>query len=67
MTSMSTDEPQVRKIDGEQVVFYRGEGWRCGCPDWVARRECQHVVKAAAWSHSNELSRSAVARADVTK
>jgi hypothetical protein len=27
---MNTDEPQNRKIDGEQVVFYRGEGWRCG-------------------------------------
>jgi hypothetical protein len=48
MTGMSADEPQFRKIDDEQVVFYRGEGWRCGCPDWAARRECQHVVKVAA-------------------
>jgi hypothetical protein len=45
---MNTDEPQKRNIDGEQVVFCRGEGWRCGCTDWAARRECQHVLKAAA-------------------
>jgi hypothetical protein len=45
---MSNNESQVRQIDGHDVVFRRGEGWRCDCDGWRARRDCEHALKAAA-------------------
>jgi hypothetical protein len=42
------DESPVRQIDGHAVIFRRGEGWRCDCDTWKARRDCEHALKAAA-------------------
>jgi hypothetical protein len=39
---------QIRKIEGHDVVFRRGEGWRCDCDGWQVRRDCAHALKAAA-------------------
>jgi hypothetical protein len=45
---MHKDKPQIRTIEGRQVVFHPGEGWRCDCNDWKVRRDCAHALKAAA-------------------
>jgi hypothetical protein len=36
------------QIDGHQVTFEPGTGWRCACTEFVQTKNCDHVVKAAA-------------------
>ncbi len=45
---MTDDTFQVRLIDGHQVVFRTGAGWRCDCDVWREQRDCAHALKAAA-------------------
>ena len=42
------DKPQIRVIEGQRLVFYRGEAWHCDCVAWAARGDCRHVWQAAA-------------------
>jgi hypothetical protein len=47
-SDIDDDKPQIRVIEGQRLVFHRGEGWRCDCAAWVARADCRHVWQAAA-------------------
>jgi hypothetical protein len=45
---MNDEEFQVRQIDGHELIFRVGAGWRCDCDVWRVRRDCEHALKAAA-------------------